>query len=283
MPLLTTSRGPAHWIESAAEDAAPAVLLLHGLGGDAAFWSAELAALGGRFRVLAVDLRGSGRTPGSAAPFSIEDLAEDVLAVLDQARVESAHVVGFSMGGTVAQALAAAAPTRVRSLVLAATFARMSTQARLFLRAVASVYQADATPKQMFELILPWLFSEDFLGGPHVAPYLDYPEDAAGEQSRHDWLALLEALLAFDGHAALQAIQAPTLVLHGDQDRLASGQDGAGAGAWHPWRGAVRAGRRAPVQCRTPCGVSGSPGRILPRDRCRGGPDTGAGGMNRFL
>jgi pimeloyl-ACP methyl ester carboxylesterase len=225
---MTTSRGPAHWLDMNAVAGAPAVVLIHGLGGDAGFWAAELPALGAHFRVLAVDLRGSGKTPGTDAAFTIEDLALDVLAILDHAGIESAHVVGFSMGGTVAQAMAVAAPQRLRSLVLAATFASTCTQARLFLQAVGAVYCSGGSPAQVYGLVLPWLFSDGFLSSPAAAPYLDYQEDPNDKQTCADWLHLLQAMLAFDGRAALSAIAVPTLVISGDQDRLAP-QDGADA------------------------------------------------------
>lgn len=197
------------------------MLLIHGLGGDASFWVAEQHALAAHYRVIAVDLRGSGRTPGGTAAFTIDDLAQDVLAIMDAAGVDAAHVVGFSMGGTVAQAMALAAPHRLRSLVLAATFAHTGTQARLFLQAIGAVYATGATPKQIFELVLPWLFSDTFLSSSAAAPYLDYPENAEDEQDREDWLRLLQAMLAFDGRPGLSCIATPTLVIGGDEDRLA--------------------------------------------------------------
>lgn len=224
MPTVNTARGALHWIE-AGQPTAPAVLLIHGLGGDAGFWAAEQPALAARFRVLAVDLRGSGLTPGTANAFSADDLAQDLLAILDHAGIDAVHVVGFSMGGVVAQALASTAPARVQRLVLAATFATPNPQARLFLQAVGAIYRAGATPKQIFDLVLPWLFSERFLSDPRAAPWLDYPEDAPDEQSAADWQRLLDAMTGFDGHARLQHIRAPTLVICGDEDRLATPGD----------------------------------------------------------
>ena len=216
-----TPLGHIHWVEAGPKHSASAVVLLHGLGGDVGFWAAEQAALAAHFRVLAIDLRGSGESLPCSGPFSMQDLAGDVIDVLDAAGIESAHIVGFSMGGLVAQALAVEHPARVRRLVLAATFAITNMQARLFLEAVGSVYRNGASAKQMFELILPWLFSPAFLSGPHASPYLDYPEDAEGEQSREDWLRLLDAQLAFDGLDLLASIKAPTLVVAGEEDRLA--------------------------------------------------------------
>lgn len=217
-----TPSGQIHWVEAGPQHGAPAVVLLHGLGGDAGFWAAEQQSLARHFRVLAVDLRGSGSSPSSDGPFSIQDLAREVVGVLDAAGIDAAHVVGFSMGGLVAQAMAVEYPARVCRLVLAATFATTNVQARLFLHAVGSVYRGGASAKQMFELVLPWLFSSRFLSDPRAAPYLDYPEDADEEQPREDWLKLLDAQLAFDGQPRLLSIKAPTLVIAGEEDRLAS-------------------------------------------------------------
>jgi 3-oxoadipate enol-lactonase len=216
------SSSGVHWIEQGPEPNAPAVLLLHGLGGDARFWLAEQAALARSFRVLAMDFRGSGQSMKSFAPFSAQDLVDDVVEVLDEAGLERASVVGFSMGGVVAQALALAVPDRVTHLVLAATFARVNPQARLFLQALGSLYRCGATARQMYELIVPWLYSIPFLAGPRAAEVVDYIEDPNDHQSPQDWLQLLDALLGYDGSGHLGDIRASTLIIAGDEDRLAS-------------------------------------------------------------
>jgi pimeloyl-ACP methyl ester carboxylesterase len=210
-----------HWIEQGPGVDAAAVVLIHGLGGDAQFWGVEQTALATHFRVLAVDLRGSGLSPGTVEAFSIEDLARDVESMLDEAGISSAHVIGFSMGGVVAQALAVASPHRIKRLVLAATFAIVNPQARLFLEAIGSVYRDGISARQLYELVLPWLFSVAFLSDPRATPYLIYPDDPGDEQSREDWLRLLDALLAFDGRAHLAEICMPTLIISGDEDCLA--------------------------------------------------------------
>jgi pimeloyl-ACP methyl ester carboxylesterase len=211
-----------HWLEQGPGPNAPAVLLLHGLGGDARFWLAEQAMLARSFRVLAVDFRGSGQSISSDASFSVQDLANDVIEVLDEAGVENAGVVGFSMGGVVAQALALAVPDRVTRLVLAATFAKVNAQARLFLDALGLLYRSGATARQMYDLIVPWLYSIAFLSGPRAAAFIDYVEDPCDHQSPEDWLRLLDALLGYDGIDRLGDIGAPTLVIAGREDRLAS-------------------------------------------------------------
>jgi pimeloyl-ACP methyl ester carboxylesterase len=145
------------------------VVLLHGLGGEVGFWTAEIESLARHFRVIAIEMRGSGQTPMSG-PTTVDELADDVVAVLDAAGVSSCDIVGFSMGGLVAQSFALRWPTRLRRLVLASTFSVMNAQARRFLDAVLSVYEGGCTSKQMFDLIAPWLFSPRFVADPRNAP-----------------------------------------------------------------------------------------------------------------
>lgn len=224
-PVSHHSQRGIHWLEQGPAHGAPVVVLIHGLGGDAKFWTAEQAALAQHFRVLAVDLRGSGLSTGFDAPFSIEDLASDIVSLLDELGIASAHVAGFSLGGVVAQAVALAAPTRVARLVLAATFSTVNPQARLFLDALARLYAGGASPEQMYDLIVPWLFSERFLSEPRAEPFLTYVEDPTDKQTTADWLRLLDAMLRFDARARLGAIAMPTLIISGDEDRLASAND----------------------------------------------------------
>ena len=100
---------------------APALLLLHSLGTDGRVWEPQAAALADSFRVIRPDLRGHGLSVATPGPGSIARLAQDALAVLDALGVGQAHVGGLSIGGMVAQQLAAAAPGRVASLVLCDT------------------------------------------------------------------------------------------------------------------------------------------------------------------
>lgn len=101
--------------------AAVPLVMLHSLGTCTAVWDAQALALAGPFRVIRPDFRGHGLTEESAQPFSIDDLAQDVLAVMDTLGIEQAIVAGISLGGMVAQAMAAMAPGRIDRLVLVDT------------------------------------------------------------------------------------------------------------------------------------------------------------------
>lgn len=98
----------------------PPVLLVNGLGAHTAMWRVLERALEG-FRLIEFDAPGTGRSPTRLAPLGIRRLARVAAGVLDAAGVERADVIGFSMGGIVAQQLAVDAPERLRRIVLVAT------------------------------------------------------------------------------------------------------------------------------------------------------------------
>jgi pimeloyl-ACP methyl ester carboxylesterase len=95
----------------------PAVLLVHGLGGTTNFFQVQADALADRFRVIRVDSAGAGRSP-VAEGISVESHADDLAAVLDELGVESAAVVGHSLGTLIVRALAVRHPQKVSKLAL---------------------------------------------------------------------------------------------------------------------------------------------------------------------
>ncbi len=108
-------------VQSEGADSRPALLFLHSLGTNLHVWDPQAARLAGSFRVIRADLRGHGLSEVTPGPYTIEGLAEDMLGVLDALGIASAHVIGLSIGGLIAQALALRAPNRVASLTLCDT------------------------------------------------------------------------------------------------------------------------------------------------------------------
>jgi pimeloyl-ACP methyl ester carboxylesterase len=118
----------------------PPLLMIMGLSGTYSHWDARfLELLGGDFEVIIYDHRGVGASSPVRAPFTIADLAQDAAQLMDALEIEAAHVLGFSMGGMVAQELALHRPKLLLTLVLASTYsggidshpARQATLARL--------------------------------------------------------------------------------------------------------------------------------------------------------
>ena len=100
------------------------VLMIQGLGADKHGWTLQRMALAPKYRTIALDNRGAGRSDKPFGTYSLEQMADDAIAVLDAAGYDSAHVMGASMGGAISQILAVKHPERVRSLVLACTACR---------------------------------------------------------------------------------------------------------------------------------------------------------------
>jgi 3-oxoadipate enol-lactonase len=153
--------GHEFFVRESGPDGAPRVLLLHGWALDSlAAWHRLIPALAGKARVLAVDLRGHGKSDRIRGRFSVEDLADDVAAVLDAVGPGRYTVVGYSLGGLVAQALARRHPARVERLVLAATATRLlrgprpAAAALLVLQRALARLGLDLVPGAMYRYLL---------------------------------------------------------------------------------------------------------------------------------
>lgn len=124
MPITRATDGIELYYETWGDPEGEPVLLVMGLGADMRGWIMQRLAFGRRHFCVTFDNRGVGRSETSAGPYSLEQMAQDAVSVLDAAGVESAHVVGASMGGVIAQILSVGFPDRVRSLTLACTSCR---------------------------------------------------------------------------------------------------------------------------------------------------------------
>src|SRR5436305_15127962 len=100
------------------------VLMIQGLGVDSRGWALQRPRLGRKHRLVLVDNRGVGKSQVPPGPYDLLVMAEDAITCLDAAGIETAHVIGASMGGVIAQIIGVTYPERVRSLVLACTACR---------------------------------------------------------------------------------------------------------------------------------------------------------------
>ncbi len=109
----------------------PPVLLVQGVGVHGDGWAPQTAALSAAYRCLSFDNRGMGRSQPVGGVVTVERMAADALAIMDRVGWESAHVVGHSLGGVIAQHLGLSVPDRIRSLSLLCTVARGSDATKL--------------------------------------------------------------------------------------------------------------------------------------------------------
>ncbi len=191
------------------------VVLIHGLGSCADDWAWQIPPLAGSFRVITLDLRGHGRSDKPAQPYTVALFAADVAALLDTLDLRSAHVIGLSLGGCVAQQLALDFPARVERLVLVNTFARLDmgdplAAALLIVR--MGVLSLVGLPMQA-RLVARRLFPK-----PEQAPLRSMAQQRIAANDPAAYRRSLAAVRAFDVLEQLPRITCPTLVIAGDRD-----------------------------------------------------------------
>jgi 3-oxoadipate enol-lactonase len=193
----------------------PPVLLLHPLALSGEVWGEFAQRLSGRFDVIAADARGHGDSGWDGAEFSVDDLADDVAALLDGLGLESACVAGLSMGGSTAISFAARYPKRTDALVLADTTAWYGADAPRVWAQRADGVLAQPRERQVPFQVERW-FTEQFRQR--------HPEEVnrvVGLFLRTSSLAharACHALGGMDSRGLLSRITAPTLVLTGAED-----------------------------------------------------------------
>lgn len=190
---------------------APPLVLLHSLGTDLRVWDPQANVLAHSFRVIRPDLRGHGLTEVPSGPWSISDMARDALALLDTLGHERVHVAGLSIGGMVAQALAAQAPDRVASLILCDTAMAIPPPELWRGRAatVRSMGMAAIAESVLTRWVTPAFAQAPEARGLRAMLLRTSPEGYAGAA---------EAIAAADVRTATRGLRVPALVLVGDRD-----------------------------------------------------------------
>ncbi|MBY6412804.1 3-oxoadipate enol-lactonase [Rhodococcus sp. BP-252] len=185
------------------------VVFIGSLGSTRSMWDAQVEALSDHLDVIAVDLRGHGTSPVSIGPYTVAELADDVLALLDSLGREHVHLVGLSLGGAIAQWISVHRPERVASLTLLCTSARFGDPQGWIDRA-ATV--RDHGTRSIADAVLERWFTVDF--GESVDAY----RNMIASTSDEGYAACCEALAGWDNRADLGNISSPTLVIAGKED-----------------------------------------------------------------
>ncbi len=192
---------------------APVVLLSNSLGATLEMWAPQLAALTERYRVVRYDTRGHGRSPASQGDVTIDDLADDVLALLDRLQVARAHVVGLSVGGMTGLRLAVREPERVDRLVVLCSSAYTGNPDAWAERAVTARTQGTGA---LAEAVVGRWFTPSWAAAhPEVVTRMQAGIAAADDEG---YAGCCAAIGGMDQRAGLASITAPTLVVSGSQD-----------------------------------------------------------------
>ncbi len=225
MPVVERPDGARISWEADGPQDAPPVLLIMGLAYPAAMWWRLMPTLADKHRVIRLDNRGAGLTgdvPG--APYTVPAMAADCLAVLDEAGVDAAHVIGISMGGLIGQEIALSAPERVRSLCLMATHPGIA-QAVINPEALKLVTsgRADMTPQEAAEASIPFNYAPQT---PRSAMEEDWAVRFPLACTLAGYMAQVQGTLPWSRYDDLPSLAVPTMVVHGELDALVPPENG---------------------------------------------------------
>ncbi|MBM7368298.1 3-oxoadipate enol-lactonase [Gordonia hydrophobica] len=191
----------------------PAVVLSNSLGSTHRMWDAQVDALAEHFLVVRYDTRGHGNSPVPAGPYAIDDLADDVVDLLDGLGIERAHFVGLSLGGMTGMRLAARNPDRVNRLGLLCTAAVMGPAQNWTDR--ASAVRANGVSAIAEAVVSRW-FAPGYLDArPDEKAYYESMVAATPDEG---YAGCCEAIAVMDQVADLPSITAPTLAIAGADD-----------------------------------------------------------------
>jgi pimeloyl-ACP methyl ester carboxylesterase len=197
----------------------PDVVLISGLSADHGMW--ETKRLENDYRVTVFDNRGCGQSSIPKGPYRLEMLAQDTLDLCAKLGIHKAHLVGHSMGGHIAQIIAATAPQFVDRLVIACSEPTFSVISQLATSQQIALYNCGVPLEVRARNYLPVLFDRPFLEDKEkVESYIMSVVSHPFPMTQQGYIAQTEALRVFDTRALLRQIRCPTRIIGAEHDLL---------------------------------------------------------------
>ena len=191
------------------------VVLAHAIGCDRRMWESLAPRLARRHRVITVDLRGHGRSPVPARPYTLDAMADDIRVLLDRLGIAKTHFVGLSMGGMIGQAFALLYPQRLERLVIANSTSSYGPEGRAMWQARAKMVEEGGLAA-IRDAVAGRYFSESFRAADPKT--VSTVMDRFMETPAAGYLGCCDAISQLDFSSRLGGIRARTLVIAGAAD-----------------------------------------------------------------
>jgi pimeloyl-ACP methyl ester carboxylesterase len=206
----------------------PPLLLIMGMSGTARHWGEPfLGPLRESFEVITYDHRGVGRSTPLEGELSISQMAEDAAGLLGALEIDSAHVLGISMGGMIAQELALAHPEQIRTLALGCTYCGGEGSAHTTPEVAQRLFEAMSSGDRPRALRAAWEANVSPAFAADEAAYTAFVEiGTVNAVALPVIMAQMQAIFAHDTHARLGSLRMDTLVIHGTVDQMLPVQNG---------------------------------------------------------
>jgi pimeloyl-ACP methyl ester carboxylesterase len=196
--------------------------MVMGLSANMDWWDPKLIEqISRKYKTVIFDNRGAGRTDAPKIDYSIKMFADDTAKLLDNLKIEKAHILGISMGGMIAQEFALNYPQRVEKLVLCSTTCGASKSVQPGPKVLGVLVSGGSSTAEMIvKNTIPLLFTEDFIKS-NSAYMKQVTEQLMRAPITPDaFTRQIKAIMAWDTYARLPKIKSPTLVMHGKKDIL---------------------------------------------------------------
>ncbi|MGQ9510221.1 MAG: 3-oxoadipate enol-lactonase [Thermodesulfobacteriota bacterium] len=213
--MFAEVNGIRTYFEISGRKEGPVVMLSHSLGSSHLMWNLQREALEPYFQLLRYDIRGHGMSGGGSEPYSLEQLGEDSIGLLDHLGIEQVHWVGISMGGMIGQAIALNHPHRLKSLVLCDTAAIIPQEAQPIWQERIDQVHKKGMDSQLEATMERW-FSPSFLKT--NPPILSLIQKQFLSTSIEGYVNCIEAIRRLNYLDRLSEIRIPTLILVGEDD-----------------------------------------------------------------
>jgi pimeloyl-ACP methyl ester carboxylesterase len=196
------------------------LLLIAGFDSDSSTWAAMMRSLVQQYQVIRFDNRGIGQSSAPDSAYSIQQMADDAVALLDYLNISQVHVAGHSMGGQIAQELTLAHPEKIQSLILLSSWAKGDGKLNSLIKLFGDLTQK--LEGALYQrVLLPWLFTDAFYSTPGTMEQLiEFIESYPFPPTPHGLYHQSRAILGSDTSDRLANIHCPTLVMVGKEDIL---------------------------------------------------------------
>jgi len=193
----------------------PVITMSNSLASNLSMWEPQMPVLTSRYRVLRYDTRGHGGTEATAGPYSLDELSEDVRALLRALGITRTHFIGLSMGGMIGQIIAIKYPQMLQSLVLCDTMSRVPTEAKPMWDDRIHTAETGGMEPLVEPTLARW-FTEPFRQ--KGSPVLDQVRTMIRSTPPRGYTGCCHAIAALNLTDHLIAITLPTLIIVGEDD-----------------------------------------------------------------
>jgi len=220
MPFVRLNDAQLYY-EFSGSQGAPVLLFSNSLGTNTAMWNSQVSALAKDLQILRYDTRGHGQSPAAPGPYRIEQLADDVLALLDRLGISQVHFCGLSMGGMIGMSIALRAPQRLRKLVLCNTAPKIATP-EIWNARMDAVRNGGMAA--VVDGVLERWFTPDFRAS--APEQIESTRKMLLGTPVDGYIATCAAIREMDARESIANIKVPTLIISGMFDPVTPPQDG---------------------------------------------------------